>query len=274
MKKINKLVALTLGAAMSCSAMSPVFVNAESAPDFILNPGHYIDAISYRVLENDTYADTVYIDSADLKNGDYIFQAGIYLEGDYEIFGDALHFHTKWQGYDEEAVESKYIQTHNVLTYGYQWNDEKTNMFINECTNIPDTVNYMGPELTMEDNIFAESPYKVKYVDVNTGEETILDVDVNERTGTGTVIIDEKLYNKDNRTGKVTIKHYNPDTPKGETFKIEAAYANIHCLSQMKNSWINVVTGDNKMVQFDVVVDENTPNGTYYIGFSDPKTSD
>lgn len=266
MKKTNKFIALTLGAAMACSAMSPMVSSAEGGPDFILLPGYNIDAISLRILENDTYANTVYIDPADLKNGDYTFQAGIYLEGDYEMFGDTWHFHSLWQGYDEEGVESKYIQSKNVVTYGYQWNDEKNNMFIDATTLDPNTA-------TMDD-VFAESPYKVRVIDEKTGEEEIRDVDYDERTGTGTVVVNKTANEHNSTMGLREIRHYDPNTPKGGTFGAEAAFADIHCYSDVKNAWINKITGDNKMVQFNVEIDENTPNGTYYIGFIDPKSED
>lgn len=194
MKKTNKILAFTLGTVMAFSAAASVTASAESYsigdPLPIWHKSVSVDSISYRLLQNDTYENTVYINPDELKNGSYTFQAGLYLEGKYEDFADMEYLACNWDGMDENGNLTDYIITNNVIRYNYQWNDEKTNMHLNQI--FPTTED---PSIPEHKRAFLVS------------------------------------YSKD------------------------------------KEAWINKITGDNKMAQFDVTVDQNTPEGVYYIGF-------
>ncbi|MBO5383680.1 MAG: hypothetical protein J6A30_05205 [Ruminococcus sp.] len=288
MSKIKRTSLTALSAAMAVCAIASVPASATDAPVYSFDNPFYADSevvivhpyygvsgstvlsdvMSYRILENDTYADTVYVDPSDLENGDYTFQAGIYLEADTADLQDMLHFHVRWDGFDADGNESKYIFTENMVTYGYQWNDDKTNMLLNEIDS--SSVHYVGFNSRYGDvDVFSAGPYKVRTVDTKTGEESFLELTVDENTGRAKGIFDTAWYtNTDGKYGYFTIPHYDPETPYGEQFVHENPHAEMHCLSKMTNAWVNEVTGDNKMVQFDVVINQDTPEGVYYIGFN------
>ncbi len=292
MNKTKRISVMALSAAMTvCSVASlpasasyeptysrdnPFYEDSETTIVFPYYDVHgsyvYDNVISYRLLENGTYADTVYIDPAELENGDYTLSCGMYLEGDPEIFGDMMHLHAFVDGYYEDGAHCKYLTFGDITTHQYQWNDDRINMMLNEIES--SIVRYVGYGSNSE-CVYSAGPNKILFKDENTGltgatgKDLILDLDVDERTGTATAVFSELHYEASGGTrGYVTIPHYDPETPYGERFIRELNEIDMHCLSKRTDAWINEVTGDNQMAKFDVTIDQDTPEGVYYVGFA------
>lgn len=294
MNKTKRISIMALSAALAVCLVASVPVSASYEPAYSVdNPFYtdsevtipwpyydvsggsvYDDVISYRLLENGTYADTVYIDPAELENGDYTLSCGMYLEGAPEIFGDMMHLHAIVDGYYEDGVHCKYLTFGDITTHQYQWNDDRINMMLNEIES--SIVRYVSASSYVgEYNIFSAGPYKMLYVGGRTfisnypKEDKIVDLVVDERTGTAIGIFDEDSYESTNgQNGCVKIAHYDPETPYGEKFIRELNDIEMHCLSKRAGAWINEVTGDNQMAKFDVTIDQDTPEGVYYVGFA------
>ncbi len=296
MNKTKRISIMALSAALAACSVASVPVSASYEPSYtddnpfyqdsettIYSPYHgmggtiYDDVISFHLLENGTYADTVYIDPAELENGDYTLSCGMYLEGAPEIFGDMMHLHAFVDGFYEDGVHCKYLTFGDITTHQYQWNDDRINMMLNEIES--SIVRYVGVSGGVdEDSILSAGPYKMLYIGGSANyaecpkEDKIVDLVVDERTGTAIGIFDEEIYEKTNgRLGSAKIAHYDPETPYGEKFIRELNEIDMHCLSKRAGAWINEVTGDNQMAKFDVTIDQDTPEGVYYVGF---RTSD
>ena len=219
--------------------------------------------ISFALREKDTMADTVYIDPADLENGDYVFKTALYLETEEESLEELLHLHASWDAYSENGDVTKYIYTEGITTYTTQWNDDRTNKILKEI----EAANVPYVQLGMGDNtIHSAGPNQIYIEDAETHEKAFFPLTVDEKTGVATAVV-SYTYGKRTLTEDLTLEHYDPNTPYGDQFLREYRSLDLHCLSGFSNAWINEETGNSEMGCFDVIVDEDTPEGTYYIGF-------
>lgn len=219
--------------------------------------------IAFALREKGTMADTIYIDPANLENGDYVFRTALYLETEEESLEELLHLHASWNGYDENGDVTKHIYTENITTYTTRWNDDKTYQFLKEIEAA--NVSYVRPGMG-DNTIHSAGPNQIYIEDAETHEKTFFPLTVDEKTGVATAVV-SYTYGKRTLTEDLTLEHYDPNTPYGDQFLREIRSLDLHCLSGFSNAWINEETGDSEMGCFDVIVDEDTPEGTYYIGF-------
>ena len=215
--------------------------------------------IGVALREKGTLSDTVYIDSAELENGDYTFKASACLETDDSLI-DMWHFHSYWDAIDETGMETPYIITDNIVTYREKWNDDRINKILEEVE-VSQTSYITGAGMIGDP--YAAGPGKIYIEDQYTGEPVFYDLTINEETGVATVDVPRltgyNLYT-------LTIHHYDPETPYGEPIWREQKKMSIHCLSGFSEAWTTEnVNGFNEMGYFDVIIDQDTPHGIYYL---------
>lgn len=262
MKKITQISAVSLSAVMAFCSAVPLTASAQYVTTMNVNEDI---TLSMAIREKETLSDTVYVSSEDLKNGDYTFKASVLIETE-DSLEDMWHFHSWWDAVREDETETPFIQTQNVYSYRSKWNDDKMNKFLDEVEAANDPYAYVFVRTSNDPQIICSAgPYKVFYKDDVTGEEHFFDLDYNEETGTAyfeySKLFGSKTYTK-------VLHHYDPDTPYGEPITdYDQRYLDVHALSTgFTGAWVTEKIGSYyEMGGYDVVIDQNTPEGVYYL---------
>ncbi|MGN0593444.1 MAG: dockerin type I repeat-containing protein [Ruminococcus sp.] len=259
-KSTLRTVSVTLGALLAISSFS-MTASAELWQSFGTVNEDF--EMTYALREKGTSADTVYIDSESLKNGDYVFKAALYLKTE-ESLEDLIHFHATWDAVSEDGNETKYITTENIYTYREKWNDDRTNRILDELD--ASTTYYV--ESYYGGIPHSAGPNQIYIDNEETGERNFYTLTVDEKTGVAKTMVSHK--DKPEVLVPMTIHHYDPNTPYGERFLCEERYLDIHCLSGFSDAWTGTeeVADGREMGNFDVIIDQDTPDGVYYLKFA------
>jgi hypothetical protein len=258
MNKTKRISIMALSAALAACSVASIPASAKYATSSLVNENI---EMTYALRERETMSDTIYVDSADLKNGDYVFQTSVLIDTDDSLL-DMWHFHAAWDAVTESEVETPYITTDKVTTYREKWNDDRTNKILEEIesgqTSYISGVGLMGIP-------YAAGPGKIYIEDRYTGEPVFFDLTVDKETGVATVDVPREFTDS---LCTLTIHHYDPETPYGDVLWLEQKTMDIHCLSGFSEAWTSENrNGHNEMGYFDVTIDQDTPDGVYYLKF-------
>jgi hypothetical protein len=291
-KAFAAIAALTIG--MSSFAMTGVTVGAEEQ-------GFTYDMSIYAT---DTHENTVYISLDDLKDGDYTFNAGIFIE-DHDTLDMTLGtVETAWDGYDADGVDTKYITFQNLSDASTK-NDTLNRDFslekLNEDGTIADTsvtayfvpsclsylsqrggTSYVTSRWVSYQNqyesfkgatLYAAGENQIKFTD-NDGTEYVALLDYDANTGIAT---SQECYAINdmptNRAEHIVLNDYDPTLPDGTPIPNSCTESTIISLDSWDSTteWFMGKSDAYALNSFDVTVSADTPEGVYYVGFDNSK---
>ncbi len=128
--------------------------------------------------------------------------------------------------------------------------------------------------------LYSAGPYKV-YFDIEaTGERVYIDLEYDEKTGTAIgyysskwKFVQQPVEEEREYDDTVTIHHYDPDAPVGEPIKVVKTSVDLHGLSGNQiDEWYGGSSDYLPFTTFETIIDQNTPEGTYYVAFKSNAT--
>lgn len=253
------------------------------------------EGFSYVLRASGSRSDTVYIDPIALESDDYTFNASLYILSDEQLPSDVNDISAAWDGYLEDGTATKYIRFENRSSFEDAPTEEDLlavsellesgvidaeDLIVNDkptCLSwiqpsrnrVPELRNkWNGYEKTFitvhKGDIFTTPGYTVYSAGMNqiyienegTGEREYYSLDVDEITGKATC---EEL--------DLTIDGYNPDTPEGNPLLKEIRHISASRQQDTAPEWFGGRSDTFPLTTFDVVIDEDTPEGIYYVAF-------
>jgi hypothetical protein len=254
--------------------------------------------VQYDLCTADSRSHTVYIDPADLENGDYTFQAAMYLLSDDEVPEDIKYVEATWDGYDADGNATRLVHFSNLSSMR-DTNDTLSRDYVLEDLNpdgsisttsiyakyIPTCFTAIGQRdgvLTTYSNwcslgsnyatsydcttIYSAGPYKISFADKD-GVSHTYDVTWDEVTGTATTVDTFANWTINGVPQPLEIEDYDPETPEGEPIPDASRSITAHYLSKSTPTWFGGKSDTAPFVTFDVTIDADTPEGVYYVGF-------
>ncbi|MGN0632034.1 MAG: dockerin type I repeat-containing protein, partial [Ruminococcus sp.] len=239
----------------------------------------------------------VYIDPAQLKDGDYTFNASIYMFSDDEIPDVLDGAFALWDGYDANCEMTRYIKFSN-LSAANTLNDNVSDDYdlpgLNSDSCIEGTTTYfkyfptcfskiitlggknilkssfsalVGKELLSYDltPVYSAGPFKIKFKEAKTDIWHTYDLTWDEKTGIAKTT--EPTYAGNTDPKILTIRNYDPDIPEGDILPDACNAIIAENLSNSKVSWFGGRSDAYPFVSFDVTIDDDTEEGVYYVGF-------
>lgn len=293
MKKIKRVTATVTATALAIALQSALASLTASATNV-----NFDFNVTWNFRTTDSRESTVYIDPDDLKNGDYMFNAALYMVSDQELPEQMAFVNARWDGYDSNEESTRFVRFANMSTmrdtnvnFADDFNIDglnpdgsiaNTDFVIKYAPTCFSTLRTHGNQTTLttvwtcitskyatsyeSTAIYSAGPYKIKYKDAN-GEWVTYDVTWDEKTGTATTIdyIENDIYPK---PMQLKIDDYDPELPEGEVFMDSCDYLTAHNVyDDVKNEWFGGKSDAFPFVSFDVVIDQDTPEGVYYVGF-------
>ncbi|MBQ8515066.1 MAG: hypothetical protein IJ496_06695 [Ruminococcus sp.] len=253
------------------------------------------EGFSYILRASGSRSDTVYIDPITLENGDYTFNASLYILSDEQLPSDVNDISAAWDGYLADGTATKYIRFENRSSFEDAPTEEDLlavsellesgvidaeNLIVNDkptCLSWIQPSHNRRPELRNKWNgyektfitvhkgdIFTTPGYTVYSAGMNqiyieneeTGEREYYSLYVDEITGQATC---EEL--------NLTIDGYNPDTPEGNLLLKEIRHISASRQQDTAPEWFGGRSDTFPLTTFDVVIEEDTPEGIYYVAF-------
>lgn len=255
-------------------------------------------SVEWNILTTESRENVVYIDPAQLKDGDYTFNASIYMFSDDEIPDILDAANAEWEGYDVNCEKTRYVNFSN-LSAANTLNDNVSDDFdlpdLNPDSSVGDTTVYMkyvptcfskiitlgGKDILKSSftsftsknfisydltPVYSAGPFKIKFKEAKTDIWHTYDLTWDEKTGIAQTT--EPTYAGDYQDPKIiTICNYDPDIPEGEILPDECR--RISLLNATTNSmcWFGGRSDAYPFVSFDVTIDEDIEDGVYYVGF-------
>jgi hypothetical protein len=254
--------------------------------------------VQYDLCTADSRSHTVYIDPADLENGDYTFQAAIYLLSDDEVPEDICAVSARWDGYDADGNSTRLVhfsnlssmrETNDTLSRDYVLEDlnpdgsiSTTSIYAKYVPNCFTTLAEKNGVLTtyatwcslgslyktsyLCSTIYSAGPYKISFADKD-GVSHTYDVTWDEASGTAVTVDTFDDFTSYGVPLHQVIHDYNPNIPEGEPLPNSCDSIIAYNLGQSTPTWFGGRSDAAPFVTFDVTVDADTPEGVYYVGF-------
>ncbi|MBO5226835.1 MAG: hypothetical protein J6B17_01970 [Ruminococcus sp.] len=267
-----------------------------------------IFSFAYRLCENGSREQTIYIDKAELEKGDYTINTAIYIETEDSPSG-LISADAGWFGFDNNGDRTKYITFDNCSAYSEE-NDLVTtdamyaaikdsdiidgvninSSFAPSCfTTIrerssgttlkhwPSAPRYTYSTISVSNpgnypngdyTLYSAGPYKVYFTRDYDGKTYYVDLEYDEKSGTATGVCEELEAGAAYGPANVRIHHYDPETPVDEPIIKSFTHACLIDISAPTEEWFGGASDYLPFVTFDSIIDQDTPAGTYYVGFT------
>lgn len=270
----------TTTAAFSSSA-------AESTTEIQLPDEGFI----YALRASESRADTIYIDPEELENGDYRFNASLYILTQAMQPSDIKCINAAWNGYLEDGRETKYIRFENCSNFVSAPSEyelmqikklQENGILIDEleveykptCLSIIYAKqnisrlrtmwyaeeNYWGP-ITISKTVNQQKKYYIVY---SAGVNQIYIINDSNEKEYYTLTVDDITGKAVCEEINLVIRGYNPDTPANELLIKENNRIYASKRQDVDSEWFGGRSDVFPFVSFDIVIDKDTPNGTYY----------
>lgn len=289
----------------SATAATESTSSTESVDSTVEDDG--IFTFAYRLCENGTRERTIYIDKAELEKGDYTISTAIYIETDNSPSGltsaDAFWYgydnngdRTKYITFDNCSAysEENDLVTTDAMYAAIKDSDIIDGVNINSSfapscfTTIrerssgttlkhwPSAPRYTYSTIHVKNpgnypngsyTLYSAGPYKVYFTRDYDGKTYYVDLEYDEKSGTATGVCEELTDSCDRNSGHLTIHHYDPETPVDEPIKNSQIHACLIDVFAPTEEWFGGASDYLPFVTFDSIIDQDTPAGTYYVGF-------
>ena len=263
---------------------------------------------AYRLCENGTRERTIYIDKAELEKGDYTISTAIYIETEDSPSGlmsaDAGWFgfdnngdRTKYITFDNCSAysEENDLVTTDAMYAAIKDSDIIDGVNINSSfapscfTTIrekssgttlkhwPSAPRYTYSTISVSNpgnypngdyTLYSAGPYKVYFTRDYDGKTYYVDLEYDEKSGTATGVCEELEAGAAYGPANVRIHHYDPETPVDEPIIKSFTHACLIDISAPTEEWFGGASDYLPFVTFDSIIDQDTPAGTYYVGFT------
>ncbi|MGN0592560.1 MAG: hypothetical protein ACI4JQ_04890, partial [Ruminococcus sp.] len=290
MKKTTlRALAIALSTVLAASAL-PMSTFAEDAETSF--------HVEWNLRITETRENTVYIDPAELENGDYTFNAALYMNSEDDVPAGIKFCDARWDGYDANGAPTGLIRFTNLsgmrdpnetMNRDYTLEDLNpdgtigTTDFVaayvptcfshlierNGVNKIHSTwLSLLNDYAASFDSttIYSAGPYKVTFK-TDDGIEYVCDVTWDEKTGTATTVQTFEEYTRYSIPQQLVIEDYDPTIPEGEPIPSSSRSITAHNMGQTAYNWLGGKSDAFPFTTFDVVIDADTPEGVYYVGF-------
>ncbi|MDD6268850.1 MAG: dockerin type I repeat-containing protein [Oscillospiraceae bacterium] len=293
MKKTIKFISIL-------SAMSMLLSAAPSVSAMTVD-----DKFEYEcsVLTTESRENVIYIDSDKLKDGDYTFNAAIYINSEDEIPERLSGVTANWEGYSEDGEKTRFVHFSNMSAYNPQNAPlDEVVPDLNPDGSVTGTTSYVkyvptcfSKVLTLGENeiiknclisisskymtspeftpLYSAGPFKIKYQGRDSKWYTY-DLTWDEKTGDAVTTEPARGNTSYGDEVPLKIRDYDPEIPEGEMLPDYCRHFNASNPYGYDVNWYGGKSNAYPLVTFDVSIDKDTKDGVYYVGFTNYRSND